>query len=156
MLSWYSFCLIILSIVSVSDKYTITNAGMISAAASVAIFALSIFTYGERYSERANEVRACYLKLQRLYESNLALEDKMAKYAEILDQHENQSGEDYDEMLFDAWWRGQSLFDASGPVSISKWGCCKVVFWRMLKTIVVVGLIAAPVVIGLAWIHPAA
>jgi hypothetical protein len=155
MLSWYSFCLIILSIIDISQKYDVKNSGMVSAAASVAIFALSLFTYGERYSERANEFRACYLKLQHLYDAPVSAEDKMAQYADILDQYENQSGGDYDEMLFDAWWRGQRLTGANGAVSISKWGFCKVLFVRFVKAVGLAAFLMAPIIVGAAWIHPA-
>jgi hypothetical protein len=85
----------------------------------------------------------------------LGAEEKMARYADILDQYENQSGGDYDEMLFDAWWRGQKLTGANGAVSISGWGFCKVLFWRFLKTAGLLAFLAAPVIVGLAWVHPA-
>jgi hypothetical protein len=119
LLSWYSACLIILSVIDISGKYALANSGMISAGVSLVTFGLSLFIYGERYNERADQFKNCYLKLKHLYESNLKTDTKMQKYSEVLELYENQSDTDYDEMLFDACLRGQKLKNSTGPVSIS-------------------------------------
>ena len=56
----------------------------------------------------------CYLKLKALYESHSPTAVKMRKYAEILELYENQSDSDYDDMIFDAYMRGQTLDNAIG------------------------------------------
>lgn len=156
LLSWYAFCLIILSMIDISGKFQITSSGMISAAVSVAIFALSLFIYGERYNERADQFKNCYLKLKQLYESSIKIEQKMKKYSEILEQYENQSDKDYDEMVFDAWLRGQVLENASGPIEISKVIFCRILAWRLVKKAVIGALFVAPLVAAILWVRPVA
>ncbi len=71
-----------------------------------------MFIYGERYNERAEQFKNCYIRLKQLYESPMKTDLKMRRYSEILDQYDNQSDSDYDEMLFDARMRGQTLKNA--------------------------------------------
>ena len=58
----------------------------------------------------------------------------MKRYAEILKKYENQRDDDYDDMLFDAWMRNQSLENATGEVKISgkKAGAVLVRIWLRL------------------------
>jgi hypothetical protein len=156
LLSWYSLCLIVLSVIDVSRRFEIESANIISACVSVAIFGLSLFIYGERYSERADEFKNCYLKLKSLYESSTHIEDKMIRYAGILAQYDNQSDEDYDEMLFDACMRGQELRNAHGSVRITKVVFCRVLFSRIARSASIAALFVAPIVAGLLWIRPTA
>ncbi|MGK6354607.1 SLATT domain-containing protein [Sphingomonas sp. DT-207] len=153
MLAWYAFCSIILSFLDISQKFEIHNAGIVSAVASTAMFALSLFIYGERYSERASEFRSCYLKLQKLYESQVDAAQKMRKYAEILEHYENQADTDYDDMLFDAWWRGQALRNATGPVEISRSSFWKVLAKRAVTSGLLLTLFIAPVAVGIFWVR---
>jgi hypothetical protein len=115
-----------------------------------------LFTYGERYSERADQFKNCYLKLKTLYESSVKIETKMQKYSDILDQYENQSNKDYDEMLFDACLRGQKLKNAIGPVGISGVVFCRILVWRVVKAAFVAVVFVAPPILGVLWIQPAA
>lgn len=156
LLSWYSLCLIILSLIEISNRFTIVDSNVVAGGVSVAIFGLSLFIYGERYNERASEFKNCYLKLQYLYESSLSVQQKMKRYAEILEYYENQSDKDYDEMLFDAYLRNQKLRNAAGPVEITRVVFCKVLFWRAVRTVAVVSLFVAPVIVGILWIQPTA
>jgi hypothetical protein len=154
LLSWYSLCLIVLSLMDISRKFEIENSNLISACVSVAIFGLSLFIYGERYNERADEFKSCYLKLKELYECPNSIPNKMRRYAEILQQYDNQSDEDYDDMLFDAYLRGQSLRNADGPVRITKIVFCRVLFWRLVRRASIAALFAAPVIAGALWVRP--
>ena len=138
----------------ISKQFEIKNSNLISACVSVAIFSLSLFIYGERYSARADEFKACYLKLKELYECSLAVPQKMRRYAEILHHYENQSDSDYDEMVFDAYLRGQNLRSADGPVSITWTVFCKVFVGRLARKLAVGVLFGGPVVVGLLWIRP--
>ncbi|MDT7536077.1 SLATT domain-containing protein [Sphingobium sp. SA2] len=119
LLSWYSFWIIAISVIELSGKYTFANSQVVVTAMSVLIFGLSLFIYGERYDDKANQFRNCYLDLQELYESSLDENAKMEQYAKILRIYENQSDRDYDNMLFDARIRGQSLNNAQGKLSIT-------------------------------------
>jgi len=156
LLSWYSFCLIVLSILDISNKFEIYYSSMISVAASVLIFSLSLFIYGERYSERADQFRNCYLKLKSLYETTLDVDKKMQIYAEILNQYENQSDKDYDEMLFDAYLRNQQLRNAKEVVRITFVVFVKIFFRRIIYITLTFAFFVAPVVAGILLIHPLA
>lgn len=154
MLSWYSFALIVFSLLDLSNKFSIANFSMISAVVSIAIFSMSIFVYGERYSDRAEQFRSCYLKLQSLYESNLTTPMKMQRYAEILSLYENQSDKDYDEMLFDAFLRSQKLENAHGPVRISLVKFFEVLAKRLLRGALLAAIIFLPLWFGIIWVSP--
>lgn len=156
LLSWYAVCLIILSMIDISGKFQIANSNMISAAVSVATFGLSLFIYGERYNERADQFKNCYLKLKQLYESSIKIEQKMKKYSQILEQYENQSDKDYDEMVFDAWLRGQALENACGPIENSMLIFCRILAWRLFRYAVIGALFVAPLVAGILWVGPVA
>ena len=119
LVSWYSFCLIIISLLHILNVYKIYQADFIFTTCSIAIFGLSLFSYGERYFEKADQFRNCYLELQSLFEGSLETKSKMKKYSEILNKYQNQRDDDYDEMLFYAWTRNQSLHNAVGPVKIT-------------------------------------
>ncbi len=119
LISWYSFWLIIISLSQITDVYQIYQADFIFAACSIGLFGLSLFVNGERYFEKADQFRNCYLEMQAVFESPLATNAKMKKYAEIRNKYENQKHEDYDDMLFDAWMRDQDLENAIGPVKIT-------------------------------------
>jgi SMODS and SLOG-associating 2TM effector domain family 5 len=119
LITWYSFCLIIISLSEMTHFYQIPQANFIFTSCSIGIFGLSLFASGERYFEKADQFRNCYLELQALYQSTLTSERKMQRYAELLKKYDNQSGDDFDDMLFDAWTRNQGLEDATGPVRIT-------------------------------------
>jgi hypothetical protein len=155
LLSWYSLCLIILSTADISQRFEIENSGLIAVCVSVAIFGLSLFIYGERYNERADEFKTCYLNLKALYESSGSTSHKMRRYAEILEQYDNQTDNDYDEMLFDAKIRGQPLYNAHGPVNITRIVFLRVLATRVLKKAVVAAVFCAPLVAAILWVRPA-
>lgn len=119
LISWYSFWLIVISLSQITDFYRVYQADFIFAACSIGLFGLSLFVYGERYFEKADQFRNCYLEMQALFESSLATRTKMKKYAEIRNKYENQRADDYDDMLFDAWMRNQKLENAIGSVKIT-------------------------------------
>ena len=151
LLTWYSFILIAFSLLDLSGRFTISNFSMISATGSIATFSLSLFIYGERYSERADHFRNCYLKLQELYSSDVSSKVKMRKYAEILDQYQNQSDKDYDEMVFDAWWRGQKLRNAEESIEISKSKIWLIGLKRACRFVWLCTLFLIPAIAGIAW-----
>lgn len=119
LISWYSFWLIIISLSQIIDVYRVYQADFIFMTCSIALFGLSLFVQGERYFEKADQFKNCYLEMQALYESSLATNAKMKKYAEIRNKYENQRDDDYDDMLFDAWMRNQHLENATSPVKIT-------------------------------------
>lgn len=153
LLAWYSFVLIAFSLLDLSGKFVIPNFSMISAIGSIATFSLSLFIYGERYTERADHFRSCYLKLQELYSSGLSTNAKMRKYAEILDLYQNQTDRDYDEMLFDSWWRGQTLRNAEGPIAIADSKIVMISIKRAARFGWLCVLFLFPVIPGVFWVR---
>ena len=112
LIAWYSFSLIVFSLLDLSGRYVISSFSIISAAVSIGILVVSLFITGEKYSERADNNKSCYLKLQNIYKSEANEAEKMSLYSDVLSQYENQSDTDFDEMVFDAWARGQELRNA--------------------------------------------
>ena len=155
-LTWYSFALIVFSLLDLSKRFTIINFSMISAVVSIAIFAMTLFLYGQRYTERAGQFRECYLKLQALYESEIATASKMKKYSDILALYENQSDRDFDEMVFDSWWRGQTLRNAQGPLKISKNTLLLVAGRRFIRAALTAAFFLVPVIFAILWVKPVA
>lgn len=154
MLTWYSIALTILSLIDLSKIFTISNFSIISASFSIVTLAASMFIYGARYSERADQFRSCYLKLQALYESQLPVATKMRKYAEILELYENQSDNDYDDMLFDAYMRGQTLSNANGAITVSWYTVSVVTIRRIIRLALLSVLFLIPVIFCVLWVRP--
>lgn len=131
LVTWYSFCLIVLSVGQLSRRFDILHGDLLAVWLSIGVFGLSILIQAEKLGERADQFRSCYLKLQNLYNSTNPTDDKMAAYSKILSEYQNQHDDDYDAMLFDAWRRGQKLQNAYGDVSVSIFTGIKVVVRRL-------------------------
>lgn len=155
LLAWYSFSLIAFSIADLSKIVSISNFSLISAAGSIAIFGTTLYIYGERYSERAENFRNCYLKLKALYESSSPIQEKMQKYAEVLEIYENQSDADYDEMMFDAHLRGQDLSNSQGSIKITWAKFGTVLCRRAVRYVILAIIFALPVAAWIHWVGPA-
>jgi SMODS and SLOG-associating 2TM effector domain family 5 len=145
LMSWYSFCLIVISLSQITNTYQVYKADFIFTACSIGLFGLSLFVYGERYFEKADQFRNCYLEMQAIFESSLTTNAKMKKYAEIRNKYENQRDDDYDDMLFDAWMRNQNLENASGPVKITWQRSIIVLARRVVRYGIFVSLFLFPV-----------
>lgn len=83
--------------------------------------------------ERAIGYKDCYLKLQDIFNSKFDENEKLAQYAAILKQYENQSDIDYDEMLFSAFLRGQKLYNSHKEVTITFFMAVKVLIVRIAR-----------------------
>lgn len=133
LMSWYSFCLIFFSLSQVFGYYSSANATLVFSAASIGLFGLSIHISAQNNWERAAEFRSCYLKLKSLYESNLPETAKLKKYAEILEMFENQTEDDFDEMVCGAIHRGQRLYDSNGEIRPTNYTKIKVLGKTILR-----------------------
>jgi hypothetical protein len=145
MISWYSFWTIVAALIEFTGTHRLAYSNIVLASFSIGIFSLSLYVAAERFEERASKFKECYLELQDIYNSSQASSDKMTQYGAALKRYDNQSDADYDEMLFDAWLRGQSLCNARGPVSITFLKGVEVLFRRAMRFAGVVGLVVAPV-----------
>ncbi len=154
LIAWYSFSLIVFSLLDLSGRYVISSFSIISAAVSIGILVVSLIVTGEKYGERADGIKSRYLKLQSLYKSNVDEVEKMSRYSDILSQYENQSDTDFDEMVFDAWLRGQTLRNAEGPVSISVLTGVRVLSKRIARIVLILSVFALPIAFGVAWVEP--
>lgn len=153
LISYYSFCLIVYSLIELSGVYKIVQSPVVMTVLAVATFGISLYISGERYQERADQFKNCYLKLQALYVSDLPTEEKLSRYAEILSIYENQSDDDYDEMLYDSHIRGQALKNASGVIEIPSKLIYKVGIKRGFRKLSAILLFLAPVAFGYVFIH---
>lgn len=149
LIPWYSFVLVAFSIAQGFGYYSGKDEGLLFAIASVGIFGLSLYINGRELWQRADDFRSCYLKLSRIYESEQTTPEKMAAYNQVLGDFENQTDADFDEMVFDAWLRGQSLSNSRGPVSPTFTTGLKIVLQKVWRYSTRVVLVIAPLV--LAW-----
>lgn len=129
---WYSFLMIVASIAVSSDEIQISYFETIFAASSIAIFASSVFLATGILQKRADEFRACYLELQRIWNSNRQEAAKMKQYNEAITRYPNHSPSDNYQVIFSTWLRGGSLFDTEGAVPTS----CFLIFSVLIRKIV--------------------
>lgn len=146
MVSWYSFWTIVASLIELTGKYSLMYSNIVLAVFAVGIFSVSLYILGERYSDRAEQIKNCYLELQALYNGVINTDDKMKRYADILRKYENQTDDDYDEMMFDAFLRNQSLENSYGPIKISKIIFAKVLCKRIYRSCIYMLFTAFPIV----------
>lgn len=154
LLNWYAFLLIAVSIVNLSHLFIIPYVDLYSTLLSAGVFGLTLFASGEKYSERADKFKACYLELQSLYQGALPSEQKVLEYHQILKRYHNQSDDDYDDMVFDSYLRGKRLTDASGEIRLSKVTISRVIFRRVYRYLLAVSLFVAPLAALYIWVTP--
>lgn len=118
---WYSFLLIVASVIELSGKFTISNFGIISASLSIFTFASSIYLATGTLESRANEFRACYLELQGIYNSAVPSEQKLRSYQEALLRYPNHRTRDSNDVIFDTWLRGGKLYDTKSEIKFGFW-----------------------------------
>lgn len=149
LIPWYSFILIAFSIAQGFGFYAGSGTSLVFAVASVGIFGLSLYINGHQLWQRAEDYKTCYLKLTQIYESQQSVDEKMSAYNEVLALFENQTDSDYDEMVFDAWLRDQSLENSKGAVAPTFSSGTKVVCRKVARLVIRIGLVFAPIL--LAW-----
>lgn len=98
LLSWLSLSVLAWAVVHNSaapnvflDTYT--------ALISVFVFAFSIITFGFRFGETAVLHRECYLRLQKLHDSQDTEEKVISQYHEILAGYANQGDSDFNTLV---------------------------------------------------------
>ena len=131
---WYSFWMIVVSIAQASQIVRVDYFEIILASSSVAIFASSVFLATGIIEKRAGDFRACYLELQKIYNSQLSEAQKMKRYADALTRYPNHSSRENADVILDTWRRGGTLYDTKGeiPLSWMVWLPAiirKIVFW---------------------------
>lgn len=135
-ITWYSFLLIAFSIADIAKILEFKFFSTLSTACSVGILIASLVMQGERYQERAEKFRECYLKLQSLYASaDLPLEDKICEYHKILGNYENHSDYDYQYSIVSAWWNDKSLENGDGKLQ-ADWNMILYIFTRKVAEFV--------------------
>lgn len=97
--TYYSLFTVVLSIFD--DFYSVPYPSIdeINLASSVVVLVASLVAAGFRLEARASVFRECYLKLQTLYDEELADQDKKMKYREIMDDFPNHTPRDYADLL---------------------------------------------------------
>jgi SMODS and SLOG-associating 2TM effector domain family 5 len=115
---WYSFLLIIASVAVLSKLVQIQYFELLSAFASIGIFAPSIFLATGTLERKADSFRSCYLNFQNIYNSNASIDKKMKLYGSALLEYPNHSSRDDADMIFFTWMRGGKLYDTRGEIKI--------------------------------------
>lgn len=147
LMAWYSFWLITISLLQLAGYYDSTNASLVFVSASIGLFGLSLYITGQKHAERAEQFKSCYLQLKALYESNASEHTKLKRYAEILGVFENQTEDDFDEMVFDATSRGQKLYDSQGTVTLTSKTSSRVKRKKVVRALTALLLVVAPAIL---------
>jgi len=120
LLFWYSFFSVVLSVVILKFDFLEDYGDVLFVCFSVFTFAISLFLASSRFSQRADELKTNYTKLQALYEpisrlekaddSNSSQYQELTKdYTALLDGVENHLDIDDASALVDAWFRTPKL-----------------------------------------------
>lgn len=137
---WYSFLMIVASIAEAANIISILYYEILFAATSIAIFASSIFLVTGTLERKANDFRECYLELQKIWNSPVADNEKLRRYAESLARFPNHSTRDDADMRFSASWRGSKLYDTIEEVKLSRPECFLIAL-RKITFCVIIGFI---------------
>lgn len=117
--SYYSFLLIITSIFSDQLSLKIQFFSQLNISISVALFASSLIVYGFRFDEIASKHRNCYLRLNSMLSNKINDDEMLKKYHEILEFFPNHASKDYDNFLFQNWWKNRSIWNSNGKIQPS-------------------------------------
>lgn len=132
---WYSFVTILLSIADIAKFIEIEFFSTLSVSYSIGILIFSLIMNSEKYQERAERFRECYLKLHRLYkDKSISIEERVAEYHKLLDNYENHSDYDYQTALVSAWWNGKSLYNSEKELKAG-WNHIAYVFLRNFMSV---------------------
>lgn len=143
----YSFYLIVISLLDLTQIYKFQNFSAISILCSIALFGIALFYQGQKLEERADNYKQCYLKLQQLEAEDLPEKEKNARYFSILEIYENQSRDDFDEMIFESWLRKQDLRNSNGPIILTNYVFVKTIFIKIFRNLFRLFLIIIPAIL---------
>ncbi|ACE92249.1 hypothetical protein RHECIAT_CH0003301 [Rhizobium etli CIAT 652] len=97
--TYYSVFSVILSIFESFYRGPYPELSKLNLASSVVVLVASLVAAGFRMEARAASFRECYLKLQKLYDDDLPVQDKKLRYRDILLDFPNHSNHDYTDLL---------------------------------------------------------
>ena len=130
--AWYAFSLIAISVANLSGQLRYGTVEFTATLISIALFGISLFLLGGRFSQKADEFRKCYLALKEIYHSDQTEDRKMELYSEELKKYPNHKPIDYDLMVDGAIARGQRLWNEDGDIKLSEKIKSSVRFYKSL------------------------
>ncbi|RJF79327.1 SLATT domain-containing protein [Azospirillum cavernae] len=153
LMNTFSGILLLTSIYPDEIGRSVPGLSKINVAFSLLIFGSSLLVYGFKFGETAAKHRECYLKLQRLLDSNKDDEDNFEKYHDILENYPNQSDRDYYDFVFERYRkRKEPILRPGTDVEIvpSFWVCASYlcrkflffIFCRAMPVIFIVAIIS--------------
>lgn len=120
----------------------------ISIVLSLSILCASLVIWGLGFGDKARDHRDCYLALQRLYDAQIAENEKKLKYQEILDAHPNHSGLDNERFLFRKLIiEGAEISNASGRVSMGRLRAIRYLVTEFISFLLLATLVLAPLIV---------
>lgn len=138
---WFSTALTCLTVYQLTAPKSV-NRDVISAVLAICVFGLSIFIPTFGLERQADKYRECYLKLQRLLETESDDVKITPLYHDILEAYPNHPSHDYVDFVVDSYLRNQNLRSGGDPVTPS-WamiaGYCYRTVSRQLFIIVAAG-----------------
>lgn len=142
---WYSFLTIVASIAVLSKLVEIRYFELLSASASIGIFAASIFLATGTLEKTADGFRSCYLNFQKIYNSRASVDEKMKQYGNALLDYPNHNSRDDADMMFDVWIRGGKLYDTKGQIKLGFLMLASVILRKLAFWICVAVLFLGPI-----------
>lgn len=100
LLSWLSLSVIAWAVIRGSQSSSVIL-DTYTAVLSVFVFAFSIITFGFRFGETATLHRECYLRLQKLHDSEVDAEKLTSLYHEILSAYSNHADSDFESLVLE-------------------------------------------------------
>jgi hypothetical protein len=145
-LSWLALSVIVWATVRSSQHNTVlldTYTAIISAF----VFAFSIIIFGFKFGERAALHRECYLRLQKLLDSEMDAEKLTNQYHEILGAYQNHNNCDYDALIIErTLYNNKWVRDRNGKdVKWTRWMITRhlfrtIIFWLGATAIFLLGI----------------
>ncbi|WP_083464290.1 SLATT domain-containing protein [Phaeobacter sp. 11ANDIMAR09] len=121
------------------DAYTVVY--------SVFILAASIIVFGFKFGEIATLHRECYLRLQRLHDSNENASELLQQYHDILSSYPNHSDTDYESLVIGRTFPNKkNMHSPTGtPISWSFWMLVRWAIHHLLLVILPIAVVVASI-----------
>lgn len=147
LLSWLSLSVIVWATVR-SSQPTTALLDTYTAIISAFVFAFSIITFGFRFGEIAALHRECYLRLQKLHDSEIDAEKLISGYHEILGAYRNHDDCDYAALVIErTLYNRKEMWDSNDNevkwtgLMLVKHASRAIAFWSVAMAVFLLGAV---------------
>ena len=147
LLSWLALGVIAWAVVRTSQPSDVLL-DTYSAILSAFVFAISIIVFGFRFGETAALHRECYLRLQKLHDSESEPAKLTREYHEILGAYGNHNDTDFEALIIDRTllnnrkvWGKDGREITWSVAMVAKYVIRKIALWSIAVTFFILGLV---------------